>query len=119
MLEVESIVGGRSVGSLVVRRCSSLVLAPGPAPPPVRAGARRSSAPVADPFREPACAWCPGNRGIEYGTGAGRRSCGRRRPATVTFAGVVAGTRYVVVDHADGRLRATYGNLASSALRGR
>ena len=37
---------------------------------------------------------------------------------TVTFSGVVAGTRYVVVEHADG-LRATYGGLASTPLRGR
>ena len=33
---------------------------------------------------------------------------------TVTFSGVVAGTRYVVVEHGDG-LRATYGGLAGSA----
>ena len=33
----------------------------------------------------------------------------------VTFSGTVAGERYVVVRHADGR-RATYGNLASSSL---
>ena len=25
-------------------------------------------APVVDPFREPACRWCRGNRGIDYGT---------------------------------------------------
>jgi murein DD-endopeptidase MepM/ murein hydrolase activator NlpD len=33
----------------------------------------------------------------------------------VTFAGVVAGVRYVVLAHADG-LRATYGGLTSSLL---
>src|SRR3954452_13695929 len=68
------------------------------------------SAPVVDPFREPMCRWCPGNRGIEYATHAGDAvtavSAGR-----VTFSGAVAGRTYVVVQHADGR-RATYGNLA-------
>jgi murein DD-endopeptidase MepM/ murein hydrolase activator NlpD len=71
-------------------------------------------APVADPYREPACRWCPGNRGIEYRTRPGTPvrvvAAGR-----VTFAGSVAGERYVVVRHADGR-RATYGNLASVAV---
>lgn len=66
-------------------------------------------APVTDPFRMPACPYCAGNRGIEYGTRAGAQvravAAGR-----VTFAGAVAGTTYVVVEHADG-LRVTYGNL--------
>lgn len=67
-------------------------------------------APVVDPFREPACRWCPGNRGIEYGTrpGAPVRAVAA---GTVDFAGVVAGTGYVVIRHGDGR-RATYGGLA-------
>ena len=69
---------------------------------------------VTDPFREPACAWCPGNRGIEYGTAV---AAPVRAVASgeVTFSGSVAGTRYVVVRHADGR-RVTYGNLAASGL---
>jgi murein DD-endopeptidase MepM/ murein hydrolase activator NlpD len=69
---------------------------------------------VTDPFREPACAWCAGNRGIEYGTGAGAPV---RAVASgeVTFSGTVAGTRYLVVRHADG-LRVTYGNLESTDL---
>ena len=71
-------------------------------PPPVEA-------PVTDPFRAPTCPYCAGNRGIEYGTRAGAQvravAAGR-----VTFAGAVAGTTYVVVEHADG-LRVTYGNL--------
>jgi murein DD-endopeptidase MepM/ murein hydrolase activator NlpD len=99
----------------VIQRCSAallslLVVVSAPAtalaapcwPPPVRA-------PVTDPFREPGCRWCPGNRGIEYGTEAGtpiRAIAG----GTVSFAGSVAGTRYVVVTHADNR-RLTYGNL--------
>jgi len=72
-------------------------------------------APVLDPFREPACEWCAGNRGITYGTRAGvdvRAAAG----GTVTFSGVVAGTRYVVVEHDAGGLRATYGGLTSTRL---
>lgn len=70
---------------------------------------------VVDPFRAPVCRWCPGNRGIEYGTTVGQLV---RAVATgrVTYAGVVAGRRYVVVRHADG-IRATYGALVSSDLR--
>ena len=51
------------------RRAPSCLLAP-----PV-------AAPVVDPFREPPCAWCPGNRGIEYGPPAGDAGARRRRPA--------------------------------------
>jgi murein DD-endopeptidase MepM/ murein hydrolase activator NlpD len=67
-------------------------------------------APVADPFRPPACPWCPGNRGIEYRTRAGQlvRAVETGR---VTYAGSVAGIIYVVVAHRDGR-RVTYGGLA-------
>ncbi len=67
-------------------------------------------APVADPFREPLCRWCPGNRGIEYATEPGDAvravTAGR-----VTFGGTIAGRTYIVVQHADGK-RATYGNLS-------
>jgi murein DD-endopeptidase MepM/ murein hydrolase activator NlpD len=72
-------------------------------------------APVTDPFRMPPCVWCPGNRGIEFGPTPGQQ-VRAVAAGTVTFAGTVAGTRYVVVEHADG-LRATYGRLADSALR--
>lgn len=65
---------------------------------------------IADPFREPACRWCPGNRGIEYATRAGD-AVTAVAAGHVTFSGTVAGRTYVVVRHADGR-RATYGNLA-------
>jgi murein DD-endopeptidase MepM/ murein hydrolase activator NlpD len=71
-------------------------------------------APVVDPFRAPACTYCPGNRGIEYGPQPGqvvRAVAG----GTVEFAGTVAGTRYVVVEHADG-LRATYGRLGTLSV---
>jgi murein DD-endopeptidase MepM/ murein hydrolase activator NlpD len=70
--------------------------------------------PIVEPFRAPPCAFCPGRRGVEFGIGAGVEV---RAVAAgeVTFAGSVAGTRYVVVRHADGR-RATYGQLDSAAV---
>ncbi len=69
------------------------------------------SAPVIDPYREPVCRWCPGNRGLEYGTRAGTPV---RAVAAgfVTFAGSVAGRRYVVVAHPGG-WRTTYGDLVA------
>lgn len=84
-------------------------------------------APVVDTFREPACTWCPGNRGIEYATVPGQpvRSPMQGR---VSYAGVVAGTRYVVVERmvqggqpgsaADTALRwrVTLGGLATSGV---
>ena len=72
------------------------------------------AAPVADPYREPACTWCPGNRGLTYATQPGDVVRAASAGA-VTFSGTVAGTRYVVVDHGDG-LRATYGGLAGTTL---
>ncbi len=72
-------------------------------------------APIADHFRAPECTWCPGNRGLEYRVPSGT-PVRAAAAGTVSFAGVVAGTRYVVVTHADG-LRATYGGLSSSHLR--
>ncbi len=69
---------------------------------------------VIDPFRLPACPWCSGNRGLEYRT---RRGSPARAVATgtVAFSGVVASTRYVVVDLPNG-WKITYGRLASSGL---
>lgn len=75
--------------------------------PPVEAS-------VSDPFRRPSCRWCAGNRGIEFATSAGQpvRAVAAGR---VTFAGAVAGTGYLVVEHADGR-RATYGNISGTTV---
>jgi murein DD-endopeptidase MepM/ murein hydrolase activator NlpD len=67
------------------------------------------TAPVSDPFREPACRWCPGNRGIEYATHPGDPVTAVRG-GEVTFSGTVAGRTYIVIRHPDGK-RATYGNL--------
>ncbi|MBA3604399.1 MAG: M23 family metallopeptidase [Actinomycetota bacterium] len=93
---------------------SSLVAAPLPTAP--MAGCLRPPvvAPVVDPFRQPACPWCAGNRGLEYDVAAGTE-VRAAAAGTVTFAGSVAGVRYVVVEHADG-LRATYGRLDSATV---
>ncbi len=69
------------------------------------------AAPVSDPFREPDCPYCPGNRGLEYTPQSGSPVVAAAAGA-VEFSGSVAGVRYVVVRHADG-LRATYGRLSS------
>jgi murein DD-endopeptidase MepM/ murein hydrolase activator NlpD len=69
---------------------------------------------VADPYREPPCPWCAGNRGIEYRVGsdvAVRAAAGGR----VVFAGTVVDVRYVVIQLAGG-WRHTYGQLASTPL---
>ncbi len=71
-------------------------------PPPVEAQ-------VAVAYREPACRYCAGHRGIDFDSRPGD-SVRAVAAGEVTFAGSVAGTRYVVVAQADG-LRATYGGL--------
>lgn len=74
------------------------------------------SAPVVDPFRAPGCEWCAGNRGLQYAVAAGT-PVRAAAAGTVSFSGTVAGTMYVVVEHTAGGLRATYGGLATTALR--
>jgi murein DD-endopeptidase MepM/ murein hydrolase activator NlpD len=69
---------------------------------------------VTDPFREPACTWCAGNRGIEYRVPAGT-SVRAAASGRVVFAGVVVDVRYLVVELASG-WRHTYGHLASARL---
>ena len=69
------------------------------------------NAPVMDPFRAPACAYCPGNRGLEYRPQSGsvvRAAAG----GVVGFSGVVAGVRWIVVEQRDGRT-ASYGYLTA------
>jgi hypothetical protein len=77
-------------------------------PPPV-------AAPVAVPFRAPSCPFCAGHRGVGFEVRPGT-SVQAVADGTVTFAGGVAGVRYVVVQHLDGR-RATYGLLREVAVR--
>jgi murein DD-endopeptidase MepM/ murein hydrolase activator NlpD len=69
---------------------------------------------VTDPFREPPCPYCAGNRGLEYAVAP---STVVRAVATgiVTWAGSIAGVKHVVVQHANG-WRATYGKLTETHL---
>lgn len=71
-------------------------------------------APVVDPFRPPACRWCPGNRGLEYGVVPGQ-PVRAVLAGQVVFAGPVARVPYVTVRLADGR-RLTYGRLETVAV---
>jgi len=69
---------------------------------------------VSDPFREPPCPWCPGNRGIEFDVGDDvvvRAAASGR----IEFVGSVADDRYVVVRLTNG-WRHTYGQLTSTSL---
>ena len=58
-------------------------------------------APIADPFREPEHAFGPGNRGIEYASADGGVVVASAE-GSVSFAGTVAGNRFVTIDHGDG-----------------
>jgi murein DD-endopeptidase MepM/ murein hydrolase activator NlpD len=89
---------------------------------PVTAAAAASScllppvpARIVVPFQQPACLWCPGNRGVDYGTPAGTtvRAAGA---GTVSFAGPVAGAVWVTVAHA-GAMLTSYGPLRALAVR--
>lgn len=64
---------------------------------------------VSRSFEAPASRWSAGNRGLEYRVRGGEpvRAVG---PGTVTFAGVIAGSRYVSVLHPDG-IKTTYSYL--------
>jgi murein DD-endopeptidase MepM/ murein hydrolase activator NlpD len=72
------------------------------------------NSPVIDPFRAPACSYCPGNRGLEYEPATGSRVVAAA-PGVVGFSGLVANVRYLVVEQTDGRT-ATYGRLASALV---
>ena len=72
-------------------------------------------APVADPFRPPEDPYGPGNRGIEYDTEPGDM-VRAAAPGTVVFAGAVAGTLHVTVDHGGG-LASTYSYLQRLSVR--
>ena len=66
---------------------------------------------VTDSFRPPTCAWCAGNRGIEYATPQGS-PVHSSASGEVTFVGSVAGRLYVVVRATNGVL-VTHGRLSS------
>ncbi|WP_420453210.1 murein hydrolase activator EnvC family protein [Ilumatobacter sp.] len=70
---------------------------------------------VVEPFEEPPCPYCAGNRAVDFRVAHG--SAVRAVAAgTVTWTGRVVGTLYVVVQHPGG-LRTTYGRLGSVSVR--
>ena len=71
--------------------------------------------PVIDQFRAPACIWCTGNRGIEYRTVPGSDVFAAAN-GIATFAGIVAGTRYVVIRTFD-NLLVTHGRMRSISIK--
>jgi murein DD-endopeptidase MepM/ murein hydrolase activator NlpD len=70
---------------------------------------------ISDPWRPPANPYAAGNRGIEFATVAGDQVL-IAAAGSVTFAGNVAGTYYLVVLHPDG-IRTTLGGLTGSPFR--
>ncbi len=60
-------------------------------------------------FLEPEHAYAPGHRGVDLATSPGA-VVGAAAPGEVSFAGSVAGRRWVTVAHADG-VRTSYGHL--------
>jgi septal ring factor EnvC (AmiA/AmiB activator) len=72
---------------------------------------------VVDGFRAPDCTWCAGNRGLEYAVETGS-AVASVVGGTVTYAGRVAGTGYVVVRSARGVLVTHGGFTTISARRG-
>lgn len=72
-------------------------------------------APVTDPFRPPEDPYGPGNRGVEYDTEPGE-VVRAAASGTVVFAGAVAGTLHVTVDH-DGGLISSYSYLQRLSVR--
>jgi pimeloyl-ACP methyl ester carboxylesterase len=66
--------------------------------------------PIARPFDSPDSAYGPGHRGIDYTVAAGTR-VRASGSGVVAFAGPVAGTLAVTIDHGEG-LESTYSDLA-------
>lgn len=71
-------------------------------------------APVVDAFRAPTTPYGPGNRGLLYGTEPGT-PVHAAAGGTVAFAGSVAGSRHVTIEHPDG-LRTTYSFLEAVSV---
>ena len=72
-------------------------------------------APVADPFRPPEGPYGSGNRGIEYDTEPGD-VVRAAADGTVAFAGAVAGSLYVTLDHGGGVV-SSYSHLQRISVR--
>ena len=72
-------------------------------------------APVADPYRPPQDPYGPGNRGIEYDTDPGQ-VVRAAAAGTVVFAGAVAGSLHVTLDHGGGVV-SSYSHLQRIGVR--
>ena len=70
---------------------------------------------VVDPFRPPAHAYGPGNRGLEFATQPGSSFWAAER-GVVSFAGPVGGRLHITVSHPDG-LRVSYSGVGSVGVR--
>lgn len=105
--------------TVVVAVVSVLVAVSAGVPQPAEAAdllfRRPTSAPVLDPFRLPDGKYGAGNRGIEYDTGELDRIVAAAR-GTVVFAGPVARSLFVTVDHGDG-LESSYGFVGHILVR--
>lgn len=105
---------GPSIARAVARAAVTALLAVAAAGVEPRCYDPPVAAPIAERFREPACPFCAGRRGITFATRPGD-TVRAVAPGVVTFSGRVAGTAYVVVAHDDGLL-ATYGRFARTWL---
>jgi murein DD-endopeptidase MepM/ murein hydrolase activator NlpD len=103
--------------AVLVRPTSGSGVAPEPIVVTVRTTSYRWPArrPILDGWRAPANPFGPGNRGLELATIPGDPIVSPQA-GTVTFAGPVAGTRYLVIAHGDG-FRTTLGGLAAIEVR--
>jgi murein DD-endopeptidase MepM/ murein hydrolase activator NlpD len=70
---------------------------------------------INDLFRQPSCDQCAGNRGIEYSTKPGTPIIAGAS-GVVSYSGVVANKKYLVIKTPAGR-RLTYGSILTSDLR--
>ncbi len=70
---------------------------------------------ISDPFRQPSCDRCAGNRGIEFETQFGTPIIAGAS-GVVSFSGVVANKKYLVIKTVAGR-RLTYGSILTSQLQ--
>jgi len=69
---------------------------------------------IVDRFRAPACPFCAGKRGLEFGLSdpSANEHVRSVESGVVTFSGRVAGTFYVVVEHSN-QWKITYGRLSA------
>ena len=115
--------GPRSLFSGVVALVVTCVVALGTvpaagatsAPPAPAAWVRPVPGAVARPFLAPRAKYGPGHRGVDFVAPVGT-PVHAAREGTVAFAGDVAGSLHVVIDHGDG-LRTSYSFLARVDLR--